>query len=189
MTLVRSDAAFRRRQLLDAADEVFSAHGVHAPLELVIERSGYGRATLYRHFADRTALMSALLERSMDGMERLALDLAEHVDGLAILLRDVAEHVAHSAALVDFWRAMERDHPVIAAADQRCLAILMPLVRRAIAAGRCRSDLDEEQVLLLIDMMGSCLRGRDEGERVRLARRSVDLLLSAIGIEPARGHE
>ena len=55
--LPRDDAATRRRRLLDAADEVFSEQGVNAPLELVIERAGLGRATLYRHFPDRTALM------------------------------------------------------------------------------------------------------------------------------------
>lgn len=40
MTAPRPDAALRRRQILDAADEVFSEHGVNAPLELVVERAG-----------------------------------------------------------------------------------------------------------------------------------------------------
>ncbi|NEL42881.1 MAG: helix-turn-helix transcriptional regulator, partial [Xanthomonas perforans] len=56
MTTSRPDAALRRRQILDAADEVFSEHGVNAPLELVVERAGLGRATLYRNFPDRLAL-------------------------------------------------------------------------------------------------------------------------------------
>ncbi|RBF86955.1 TetR/AcrR family transcriptional regulator, partial [Xanthomonas oryzae pv. oryzae] len=71
MTTSRPDAALRRRQILDAADEVFSEHGVNAPLELVVERAGLGRATLYRNFPDRLALMTALMARGLDGLERM----------------------------------------------------------------------------------------------------------------------
>ncbi len=42
----RPDAATRRAQLLDAADTVFTQHGVNAPLELVVEQAGVARATL-----------------------------------------------------------------------------------------------------------------------------------------------
>ncbi len=182
MTTLRSDAALRRRQILDAADEVFNEHGVHAPLELVIERAGLGRATLYRHFPDRTALMSALLERGLDAFEHAARDLSGRADGLAVLLHDAAEHIAMSAPLVDFWRAVERTHPAIEAADRRALAIFMPFVRRAIDAGLCRADVDEEQMLLLMDMLGSCVRGHDEPERRRMAHCSADLLMRALGM-------
>ncbi len=182
MIPLRSDAALRRRQILDAADEVFSEHGVNAPLELVVKRAGLGRATLYRNFPDRNALMVALLERGLDALEHLAADLGERADGLAVLLHDVAEHIAMSAPLVDFWRSMERDHPVMEMADRRALAIFMPFVRRAIDAGLCRADVDEEQMLLIGDMLGSCLRGRDEVERRRLAQRSADLLMHALGM-------
>lgn len=182
MMNLRADAALRRRQILDAADEVFSEHGVNAPLELVVERAGLGRATLYRNFPDRAALMTALIERGLDAYERAALDLAGRDDGLGVLLHDAAEHIAMSAPLVDFWRAMERSHPVNEMADRRALSILMPFVRRAIDAGLCRSDIDEEQMLLVMDMLGSCLRGSDEGERKRLAHRSADLLMQALGM-------
>lgn len=184
MTSPRTDAALRRRQLLDAADDVFTEHGVHAPLELVVERSGLGRATLYRNFPDRTALMTALLERGLDAFAAAARDLGERADGLAVLLHDAAEHMAEAAPLVDFWRAMERDHPAIEAADQRALAIFMPFVRRAAAAGLCRGDVDEEQMLLVMDMLSGCVRGVDARERRRLAHRSADLLMLALGMAP-----
>ncbi|MEE7559892.1 TetR/AcrR family transcriptional regulator, partial [Xanthomonas sp. Kuri4-2] len=185
MTTPRADAVLRRRQILDAADEVFSEHGVNAPLELVVERAGLGRATLYRNFADRVALMTALLERALDALERRAADLAERDDGLAVLLHDVAEHIAVSAPLVDYWRSMERGHPAIAAADRRSLSIFMPFVQRAMAAGLCRPDVDEEQVMLVMDMLGACLRGDSEAERQRLAHRLADLLMQALGMPPA----
>lgn len=182
MTNLRSDAALRRRQILDAADEVFSEHGVNAPLELVVERAGFGRATLYRNFPDRAALMNALLERALDALEQRARDLGAREDGLAILVHDVAEHIAMSAPLVDYWRSMERGHPAVRTADTRSLAIFMPFVQRAIDTGRCRSDVDEEQMMLVMDMLGACLRGNDEAERQRLAHRLADLLLRALGV-------
>ncbi|MEQ4576260.1 MULTISPECIES: TetR/AcrR family transcriptional regulator [Gammaproteobacteria] len=184
MTTPRTDAALRRRQILDAADDVFSEHGVHAPLELVVERSGLGRATLYRNFPDRLALMTALMERGMDAFERAARDLGDRPDALGVLLHDAAEYIAESAPLVDFWRTMERDHPALEGADQRALSIFMPFVRRAIDAGLCRPDVDEEEMLLVIDMLGGCVRGADETERRRLAHRSADLLMRALGMSP-----
>lgn len=187
MTTSRPDAALRRRQILDAADEVFSEHGVNAPLELVVERAGLGRATLYRNFPDRLALMTALMARGLDGLERMAADLADRPEGLAILLHDVAEHIAQSAPLVDFWRSIGRAHPAVDAADRRAVSIFLPFVHRARDAGLCRADVDEEQVLLVIDMLGSCLRGNNEAERKRLAHRSADLLMQALGMQVPEG--
>ncbi|MEZ5608284.1 MAG: helix-turn-helix domain-containing protein [Burkholderiaceae bacterium] len=56
-----SDPATRRAQLLDAADACSPIHGVNAPLELVVQHAGVGRATLYRQFPDRHAILLALL--------------------------------------------------------------------------------------------------------------------------------
>lgn len=188
MTTLRTDAALRRRQILDAADEVFSEHGVHAPLELVVERAGLGRATLYRNFPDREALMAALLERGMDAFERAARDLGDRPDGLAVLLHDVAEYIAEAAPLMDFWRTMQCGHPVVEGVDGRVLAIFMPLVRRAIEAGLCRPDVDEAQMLLVMNMLSGCVRGTDDAERRRLAHGAADLLLRALGMPAANLH-
>jgi hypothetical protein len=83
---------------------------------------------------------------------------------------------------------IERDDPVIEAFDARALAVFMPIVRRAVDAGLCRADVDQEQMLLVMDMLGSCLRGNDARER-RLAHRSADLLMLALGMRPFGGTE
>ena len=66
----RADAAARRALILDAADAVFGQHGVTAPLDLVVEKAQVGRATLYRNFPDRTALIEALLDRAVARIAR-----------------------------------------------------------------------------------------------------------------------
>ncbi|MFD2378996.1 TetR/AcrR family transcriptional regulator [Ottowia pentelensis] len=79
-TTKRSDPATRRAQLLDAADAVFTTHGVNAPLELVVQHAGVGRATLYRQFPDRHAILLALLERSAQRTQDRAQSLKDRPD-------------------------------------------------------------------------------------------------------------
>ncbi len=77
MSQRRADAMHNRDKLLEAADAVFLELGVNAPLDAIAERAGVGRATLFRNFADRPALLLGLFERSVDSLEREAL----RVDG------------------------------------------------------------------------------------------------------------
>lgn len=41
-----------------------------SPLQVVIDHAGVGRATFYRNFCDRKALISALLERAITQLEQ-----------------------------------------------------------------------------------------------------------------------
>ncbi|MDP7721150.1 TetR/AcrR family transcriptional regulator [Mycobacterium sp. TY814] len=53
-----------RERILTAAYELFSRRGIRAVgTEEVIERAGVAKATLYRHFATKNALVLAVLER------------------------------------------------------------------------------------------------------------------------------
>ncbi|WP_369940207.1 TetR/AcrR family transcriptional regulator [Xanthomonas medicagonis] len=182
---LRADAAHRRRLLLDAADDIFCEHGVLAPLELVVERAGLGRATLYRNFADRTELMLALLHRALDGLEGCAREIGERPDGLFLLLRDLAEHIAMSAPLADYWRSMPREHPAVELAHERVMGILLPFLQRATEAGLCRPDLGREDLSLLLDMLGACQRGANEAERKALALRACRMLSHALATPAA----
>jgi AcrR family transcriptional regulator len=69
----RADAARNRKSILDAAGRLFARHGVDAvSLEQVARAAGVGRATLFRRFEDRGALLQALLdERERELQEAL----------------------------------------------------------------------------------------------------------------------
>ncbi len=183
---MRADTAHRRRLLLDAADEVFCEHGVLAPLELVVERAGLGRATLYRHFADRTALIAALLDRGLDGLEGCAREIGARPDGLFLLMYDVAEHIAMSAPLADYWRSLPREHPMIAAAHTRAdgdpAAVPAACDRRRPGVVRTWASRTWPWRL---DMLGACQRGSDEAERKALAQRGCRLLCHALATPAA----
>jgi AcrR family transcriptional regulator len=59
----------RRRQLLDAALEVFVARGYHAAaMDEIAERAGVSKPVLYQHFPGKLDLYLALLDESVDSL-------------------------------------------------------------------------------------------------------------------------
>jgi len=57
----------RRRQLLDAALEVFVTQGYHAAaMDEIAERAGVSKPVLYQHFPGKLELYLALLDESVD---------------------------------------------------------------------------------------------------------------------------
>ena len=57
----------RRRQLLDAAMEVFVARGYHAAaMDEIAERAGVSKPVLYQHFPGKQELYLALLDESVE---------------------------------------------------------------------------------------------------------------------------
>ena len=57
----------RRRQLLDAAREVFVSQGYHAAaMDEIAERAGVSKPVLYQHFPGKLELYLALLDESVD---------------------------------------------------------------------------------------------------------------------------
>jgi AcrR family transcriptional regulator len=61
---VGSAGGSARERILDSAYELFSMHGVRAVgVDDVIMRAGVAKATLYRHFPSKDALVLAFLER------------------------------------------------------------------------------------------------------------------------------
>lgn len=65
----------RRRQLLDAALEVFVHHGYHAAaMDEIAERAGVSKPVLYQHFPGKLELYLALLDESTEVMVRMVSD-------------------------------------------------------------------------------------------------------------------
>ena len=176
MPTLRADAAARRALILDAADHVFGNHGVTAPLDLVVARAQVGRATLYRNFPDRAALIQALLERTVNRIARHVQELGDRNDALFELLEGIAQRNIDSPALADYWRAVQQDNPIVNAARSAVRQMLEAPIERAISAGLCRPDLTSTDISLISGMLGAALRGKTRDERAALARRALELL-------------
>ena len=180
MSNLRIDAAARREQILDAAEVVYSEHGMTVPLELVVQQARIGRATLYRNFPDRADLIQALLGRSLQALQDEANGLADRNDALFVLLERMANNIAQSAPLVDYWRAVEPSNELIGLARQRMAQIFKHPLQRAIQAGLCRADLQLLDLPLIAGMLGAALRGTSPAERRVLAERALDLLRTGL---------
>jgi AcrR family transcriptional regulator len=73
----------RRRQLLDAAMEVFVARGYHAAaMDEIADRAGVSKPVLYQHFPGKQDLYLALLDESVDKL----------VEAVASAIRSTSEN-------------------------------------------------------------------------------------------------
>lgn len=180
MSTPRIPSAERRSQLLDAADAVFAEHGVTAPLDLIVERAQVGRATLYRQFPDRRAIMLALLDRSVEKTRAASIALRDDDEAFFKLLALVADRIAVSATLVDYWRTVELgDDEVVRARQQMWLVFEEPM-KRAMAKGLCKQMLNAKELSLVFGMLGGALRGETPAQRKQLARRALQIILDGI---------
>lgn len=93
----RKAAARNRAALVDAARAIYSEHGLNAPLSAVARRAGVGQGVLYRHFPDREAVATAVLEENVRQVERTA--AAQDTD-LPGVLGVLTWHLAESAAFI-----------------------------------------------------------------------------------------
>ncbi|MFD7834722.1 TetR/AcrR family transcriptional regulator [Streptomyces sp. NPDC059761] len=84
-----------RERLLAAAARVFYADGIHStPVDRIIEEAGVTRATFYRHFPSKEALVVAYVEARDTEVRRLAGRAAEAYADPADLLRTLVDAVA-----------------------------------------------------------------------------------------------
>ncbi|MFJ4831970.1 TetR family transcriptional regulator [Streptomyces sp. NPDC088747] len=95
-------AARNRAALVVAAREVFAEHGLGAPLSAIARRAGVGQGVLYRHFPDRTAMASAVLEENVRQVEQAA---AEEGATLSAVLGVMTWHLTESAAFIGLLHA------------------------------------------------------------------------------------
>ncbi|MEU5952397.1 helix-turn-helix domain-containing protein [Streptomyces sp. NPDC047525] len=166
-------AARNRAALIAAAREVFAEQGLDAPLSAVARRAGVGQGSLYRHFADRIALASAVLDENVQQIE-LAAD--EAGADLASVLGVVTWHLTRSTAFVDLLRirGARGDGEQARALAGRVHCVLS----RCLAAGH---RLSADDVMLAVAMVSGAVTGPTPEERERRALAAWGLLGVEVG--------
>jgi AcrR family transcriptional regulator len=181
----RADAVQNHTKLLDAAEAVFLESGVNASLELIAERAGVGRATLFRNFTDRGALIVGLLSRAVTELEDEAASIDEDSLALGRLLHFVAKRIVVRASLNEIWMTLDHDHPALLSALVRVEAVFEKPVSWAVAGGACRPDLKVSDVILLVSMLRGALYARSPTVRSRMIKRGWDLVCDAARLNMA----
>ncbi len=173
-------AAQNREDLLSAALKIFRQQGIRAPLQLVISEAGVGRATFYRNFKDRRELVIALMEQALTRLEIRAQDYAQYPDGMIRLIRNHVDNLPYLTALMEYWRVIDRDDPIMVDIYLRRDAILQPLIDQAITHQICRADLTTKDYALITGILRAAFQGMTDAEQVALATRAVDLLIDGM---------
>jgi TetR/AcrR family transcriptional regulator, mexCD-oprJ operon repressor len=147
--------------ILEAAATALAEQGEQASMSDVAAAAGVARATLYRYFPSREALLAAVGRFALDDAgERLGAARLEEVDLADGLERSVRALVAVGDGFVVLARERSRPDIAVAGFDDRIGAPLRNLLARGQAAGEIRSDvpaawLTEALFGLLVNVMGS----------------------------------
>lgn len=151
-----------RERLLDAADELFYAHGIAATgIDAVLHSAGASPSTLYAHFAGKDALVAAYLERRhhrwrgtwdevLARTDDPTLQLVSVFDALALFRRreGATRGCAFLAAAAEL---PSYDHPARAWIDADTSLLRDRLETLALEAGADRAEALVHELVLVYD--------------------------------------
>lgn len=118
MSYMRS--AERARQILGCAKRVFAERGFHAAnISHICEAAGIGRGTLYQYFANKRAVLTAILRETLDRVRALMERQEAEMTSFA-----PPEQVTRSAA-IEYSARQLRELLRVVFADEHTLRILL----------------------------------------------------------------
>jgi AcrR family transcriptional regulator len=182
----RADARRNFDRLVAAADEVFSEHGVDAPLDDIAKRASVGSGTLYRHFPSRDALIGAVIWERINALCRQGAELLEvepPARALHTWLRAMIDLTMRRglapALMASKWKNASE---LFAACHHALDETAASLLERAQLDGSVRPDLSLADVLTFANAIASGVEhSPDRDER---ADRMLRLLLEGLTTNP-----
>ena len=148
---MRKDAEQNRDRLIGAASQIMRAEGDDVPMEVIAERAGVTRGTLYRNFAHRQAMYEAVLERDLENVAELIAAEPEH-NRLAFI-----RHVAELMMVYDKFLIKLADMADYDAEknQSRIAEVLVGPLAAAQERDLLRPDLTPKDVLMACRMLAS----------------------------------
>jgi AcrR family transcriptional regulator len=138
--------------VLDAAREVFAAHGANAPVSAVAERAGVGMGTLYRRYGSKTDLLRHLCTLAMEqAIEAAETGLAAE-DAWAALAGYVRTCVGFGSGALATLAGTIESTPRMWEISRRSRHLLDELVTRARREGGLRADVTALDIAWLIEL-------------------------------------
>jgi AcrR family transcriptional regulator len=169
--------------ILDAAAHVFSEQGTAANLADVAAAAGVSRATLYRYYPNREALLKALAAHALNeladrmndaGLERATVE--EAIERLARALVAVGDRYSVLAS--------EQCRPDRADAERLVNAPMRAVFERGISSGHLRQDLPAD--LLLELFAGAITAAIKLIQRHQLGAEEASAAAAAVFLDGAR---
>nr|WP_058045960.1 TetR/AcrR family transcriptional regulator [Streptomyces roseifaciens] len=183
---MRADARRNYERLLTEARTAFTEHGTEASLEDIARRAGVGIGTLYRHFPNRTALMSAVFQGEVDGLLARSRELLAAPEPCRALVDWLRACVAHASTYRGLSRALLAAQADEASAMSRCSLPLREagsvLLARAQAAGAVHAGVDIADVMQLTNAIS--LAAEQSPDDPQLPDRLLTLTLQGLATKP-----
>ncbi|MEV4758140.1 helix-turn-helix domain-containing protein [Micromonospora sp. NPDC049559] len=184
---MRADARRNRERIMAAAGELFARQGRDAQMEEIAARAGLGMGTLYRHFPNKEALLTAMVGERFHGMAdlaRAAEAVADPGEAFEVLLRTYLEAADGDAA---FQLALMGKDGLEWERVQRQKAEFMEvagrIVERAVASGRVRADLTPADFVVLANGVIATMYFQPGGNADW--RRHLQIVLDGIRLPPS----
>ena len=183
----RRDAEANRERLLAAAVSAMLREGRNVPLATIAAEAGVGVGTLYRKYADRTALLHALEHRAYGLLNGILDDIAELADDQGSSGLDcVAAYVTRSIAISDQLVLPLHGAPPLlddaaVAARRDINRRLDAFIARGVADGSVRSGIHASDVIVFTALVTQpFLHGPDWAT---LVERQTALFLNGLALQ------
>ena len=160
----RADAVRNDERVLAAAREVFASQGLSAGIDEVAARAGVGKATVYRCWPTKDALLAAVTGVRVDEFTERVLAALPEPDAWAAferLLLSAAEAGAQNR-LLNAGLSQVTETPALAQSRAECRAAMQRLMDRAIDQGSMRRDVTSMDVTVLFNGLTASLAGEPD---------------------------
>jgi AcrR family transcriptional regulator len=155
---LRADAERNRQRLLVAARELFAQRGLDVTLDDIARHAGVGIGTAYRRFANKDALIEALMADRIGELTALAQECLEAPDpwrGIVGYIEGALAAMAADRGLKDVLFSPGRGRDRVAHARRALAPVVAQLVERAVEAGAVRGDMSTTDVPVINFMLNT----------------------------------
>jgi AcrR family transcriptional regulator len=178
MKAVRRDARRNRELIVEAAGALF-AKDVDANFAEIGVKAGLNQATVYRHFADRSALFAAVLEATLERFEGEVDGWEVDADSFERLLRQMAVQQSRFRGLTSRIQRGDLDPGQRTAIRDRTCELFRGPLEAAQAGGVVRADFEPTSTILLLNMVDGVVASRSENPAAA-ATEALDLIMAAL---------
>lgn len=160
---LRADAARNRTRIMTAAHQQITEHGPEVSMEQIASAAGVAVGTLYKHFPNKSDLVTAVIAASFETVADDAEECLQRegqgspaMAELISFLSRVMDTVAHNRAVKAAAYALSVDHtvhPAMQVVETRVTQALGQLIRTAQAQGSLRADFTLDDLYLMLSTL------------------------------------
>jgi AcrR family transcriptional regulator len=174
----RADALRNRERILDAAKQAFTLSTGNVNLDDIAKKAGVGPGTLYRHFPTREALLEAVYRTEVGKLAAAERELSKTlppVEALRAWMLLFVDYIAAKHVIAPALNTLVGGpSKLFESSATQIKAATRALVKRAIASGDIRPDLDPIDLLRALIGVSNVASGPGWPQS---ARRLVDILI------------